>query len=129
MQACVEHIGRYYLGNGDKEASYNAGVESGKLAIDAGLLFTGASEFDVLRTGAVDVGKAASAAERVGLKDAEVATNVAKADRIAAEAPIAAESSLNIIIPAKPLANSGAPYANAEASQNWRNGWRNSICE
>ncbi|BBG29893.1 two-partner secretion domain-containing protein [Zymobacter palmae] len=112
IQARVENIGRYYFGNGGKEASYNAGVESGKLAIDVGSLFIGIGEVGGLRAGAAGVEKAASAAERVGLESAETAANAAKADRIAAEASIATGSSPKITItgtePVKSLANSAS---------------------
>ncbi|BBG29895.1 large exoprotein [Zymobacter palmae] len=112
IQARVENIGRYYLGNGGKEASYNAGVESGKLAIDVGSLFIGIGEVGGLRAGAAGVEKAASAAERVGLESAETAANAAKADRIAAEASIATDSSPKVTItgtePVKSLAEKEA---------------------
>lgn len=49
-----------------------------------------------LRAGTAGVGKAASAAERIGLESVEIATNVAKADRMAAEASIATDSSPKI---------------------------------
>ncbi len=121
IQARVENIGRYYLGNGGKEASYNAGVESGKLAIDVGSLFIGVGEVGGLRVGVSGAEKAASAVERIGLESAETAANVANADRMAAEASIATDSSPKITItgtePVKPLTNGGAPYVNAEQAK------------
>ena len=49
-----------------------------------------------LRAGTAGAEKAASAAERIGLESAETAANAAKADRMAAEASIATDSSPKI---------------------------------
>ncbi len=121
IQARVENIGRYYLGNGGKDASYNAGVESGKLAIDVGSLFIGVGEVGGLRAGTAGAEKAASAVERVGLESAETAASAANADRMAAEASVATDSSPKITItgtePVKPLTNGGAPYVNAKQAE------------
>lgn len=75
-----------------------------------------------LRVSAAGVGKAASAAERVGLESAETAANAVKADRIAAEASIATKSSPKVTITGtEPVKSLGEKEALERIKENVKN--------